>query len=391
MSQTHKILTTIILIGCGLRLFAIFYSPNEFVFSDSTSYDKIAHNILLGKGFAETPALQAVRPPVYSLFLALIYSFTTNLLIVKLIQVVIGCCSIYLVFILANQLLKNPQISLMASFLFAIDPLQIAFCALVLTETLFCFLFLYSLSLLFTTRETNSQKSAIYLGITCAIASLLRSVMLPFVAFIGLIWVWQKRQQWKLVMLCWVTLFLTMSPWILRNAFIFKDFIPTTTKTGVNLYEALGPEATGGPMMLKMKLPTKYRELNEIQRDKFLRSETWKWIKENPTRPISLAFVKFFRLWNLGFNDNKLQNLKYINHALVLYSAILYACFLCGTFILTRNHFFYLVTPIVYISLIHMVFLGSIRYRVPVLACIDIIAATAIVALISQYKKYRSL
>lgn len=390
MSRTKKILLTIFIFGLILRIFAAFFSPEHFVFSDASSYDQIAHNILTGKGFMQNPAEQAVRPPVYPLFLALIYIFNNDLLTIKIVQAVIGSCSIFLVFFLANLLLNNTRIALIAAFLFAVDPLHIAFCSLVLSETLFCFIFLLILLSLFKACEHGSYKHAIYLGILCAIGSLLRSVLLPFCGFIGVFWLWRNQRQWRLILVFWASVLLTMSPWILRNALIFHDFIPTTTKSGVNLYEALGPEATGGPMMLIMKLPKSYATLNEIQRDKLLRKETWKFVKQNPWHPLRLAVTKFFRLWNVGFNDHKLRNLNYINHGIVLFSIGLYLCFICGLVWLDKKHYFYLLVPILYISLIHMVFLGSIRYRVPVLVCLDIVAAIALAKLLSWYELKKS-
>ncbi|BBM83786.1 ArnT family glycosyltransferase [Candidatus Uabimicrobium amorphum] len=386
MSRTTKILIAIFFFGIVLRTFVVFFSPDHFVFPDSTSYDQIAKNILSGKGFIENPNSQAVRPPVYPLFLALIYLFNSDLVTIKIVQAVIGSCSVFLVFFLAHLLLHNVRVALIAAFLFAIDPLQIAFCSLALSETLFCFLFLMILISLFKTCEHNSSKYAICLGVLCAIGSLLRSVLLPFTIFIGFFWLWRDRRQWHLIFVFWVSVLVTMSPWILRNAFIFHDFIPTTTKSGINLYEALGPGATGGPRMLKMKLPENYWQLGEIQRDKLLRKKTLQFIKDDPSRPLYLAMTKFLRLWNMGFNDYKLRNSNYINHVIVLFSVGLYLFFLCGVLWLDKSNYFYLLVPILYISLVHMVFLGSIRYRVPVLACLDIVAAIALAKLYRFYE-----
>ncbi|WP_372368204.1 glycosyltransferase family 39 protein [Candidatus Uabimicrobium sp. HlEnr_7] len=390
MSRIHKILFSIILLGFVLRIIVVFYSPDHFVFSDSVSYNQIAHNILSGTGFHQTQTLQAVRPPLYSSFLALIYLLNTNILTIKILQTVIGCFSIFLVFILAKKLLRNSNAALIAAFLFAVDPLQIAFCSLVLTETWFCFLFLCSLLLLFETRESSNSKNAVLLGCLCGIGSLFRTVLLPFVAFVGIFWMCSKRSQWRLVIVFWISTFIIMTPWIIRNAVVFGDFVPTTTKTGVNLYEALGPNATGGPRMLIMKLPSGYSSLNEIQRDKFLRKKTWEFLKENPFSPLYLAIVKFFRLWNIGFNDLKLRNLRYVNYAIMLFSCGLYICFFYGLLFLQKKNRFYLLLPILYVSLIHMIFLGSIRYRVPVLACLDIIAAIAIHRIFLQFTKIQN-
>lgn len=367
----------IVLFGLTLRLVGVFMAPDHFIFPDSTSYDKIAHNILQGNGFIQTESLKTVRPPIYPLFLAFAYACKCNIFWIRLIQVFINCASILLIYLLAKKLSKNINIALLSSFLFAIDPLQIVFCSLILTETIFSFLFLACLLTLHKCCECSSKKHAVLLGFIFAIGSLLRSVLFPFSFYICFFW-WLYKKNWKLILLTLGTMLVVMSPWIIRNFFIYQSFIPTTTKTGVNLFEALGPGATGGPRMQKLNLPDKYRKLNEIQKDIFLRHETLIYLQANPSQFFSLAGIKFLRLWNPGLNDIKLRKY-FINYGLIIFSMSLYICSISGMFYISRQNAFYLLLPVIYICFIHMVFIGSIRYRVPILPCLDIIASFAII------------
>tara|TARA_B100000686_G_scaffold114866_1_gene122372 strand:- start:550 stop:1092 length:543 start_codon:yes stop_codon:yes gene_type:complete len=156
---------------------------------------------------------------------------------------------------------------------------------------------------------------------------------------------------------------------------------------GASLYDGLSPKATGGSDMsfitgFYAKLNTEVAEGSfsgnyELELDRRMKSAALNWAVENPAATASLAINKLGRMWNPLPNDNRLNSgkLKWllaIGYFVVVCAAIL------GIWRIRKDGWerLILVTPAIYFSLLHMVFVSSIRYRQPAMILLVVFAAS---------------
>jgi hypothetical protein len=188
------------------------------------------------------------------------------------------------------------------------------------------------------------------------------------------------------------TLVLTMSPWWLRNHAITGCFIPTTLQVGASLYDGLSPQADGSSNMdfvprfvqeqrvedAQATIPP--RNTFEERLDRRMRDASLAWAKENPIAVLRLAGFKLFRMWSpwphaegLGGTAAKL--------AIAAGYVPLIALGLVGAWRFARRKraAMLLVMPGIYFSLLHMVFVSSLRYRQPAMLLLAVLAAAVVV------------
>ncbi len=190
---THKTawelaaVTAVFILALLLRLAHVFLIDHPPLQTDAFNYDVMARQFL-EKGFlgylSDIP--NAVVTPGYPLFLSLIYflsgvsglSDISPLLYVRIIQSVIGaltCVSVYY----AAKHMKNRKTALFASFLCAVYPSFAWSSTLILTETLFNFLFLTYFIIQIEALKKKSAVLSILGGCTFAIAVLVRPLIFP--------------------------------------------------------------------------------------------------------------------------------------------------------------------------------------------------------------------
>ncbi|OAG26997.1 ArnT family glycosyltransferase [Thermodesulfatator autotrophicus] len=130
-----------------LSLFPFFINqPLNIV--DEQHYNKLALAILERGEYGWAPGKPtAIRPPLYPAFLAGVYKIfgTENYNAVRLIQIVLALLSGLLVYFLAQKIFRKEKIAFGATAFFLFYPSLVIFNYLILTETLFIFLFLLAL------------------------------------------------------------------------------------------------------------------------------------------------------------------------------------------------------------------------------------------------------
>jgi len=325
-----------------------------------------------------------------------------------------------------TRLLFDDSSALLAAALATFYPGAVASSVLILSEAPFCPLLLLNLGLWIkawqapTKQRTAAWASAA--GIVAGLATLVRPSWLlftPFAAIVGLLiaLVWkdvknaaslgvvqpddassqknaagpfQNVLRRHAVIACWMllALMLTMSPWWIRNAWVTGHFIPTTLQVGASLYDGLNPEATGASNMdfvdeftaQERKIPPQnLGDSLEIQLDRRMRSEAIRWAQDHPGRVLQLAGIKFLRMWNFWPNEARFLRgpipwVVFFTYTPILFFAIM------GAWRTQGRGWPYMLCwlPAVYLTLLHMVFVSSIRYREPAMLALLAFAAAAL-------------
>ncbi|RMF73028.1 MAG: hypothetical protein D6744_16170, partial [Planctomycetota bacterium] len=121
--------------------------------------------------------------------------------------------------------------------------------------------------------------------------------------------------------------------------------------------------------------------LGEIERDRVLYRLALEQMRADPWRVLRLAWVKFKRTWSLTPNYSE-----YSGGATAVVSAIFMIVVLLSAAgglwrSIAARHVAWvalLALPVVTFTLLHCVFIGSLRYRVPLMPFVELIAAASL-------------
>jgi 4-amino-4-deoxy-L-arabinose transferase-like glycosyltransferase len=344
-----------------VRIAFILTLKNQFYFDDEYEYFKMVENFLSGKGLIVSENLKAFRPPLYPLILSLLYFLKFNLLGIRIFQTIISSLTVIFIYLLGKEIFDE-KTGFFSSLISIFYPFFIFYTGFLLTETLFVFLIVLTFFYLVKIVEKNGNLS-LKAGIIMGLAGLTRpNIQLFFL--ISIFHILFLKDKWKKILLFSAGFCVVLMPWIIRNYKIFHKLIPGTTMGGWVFWEGNNLYSEGGPCSY---FPRGILEIEETQRDKILYNMTFKVIKENPKRFLFLMKNKFKRFWNIVPNAPEFERKILYRFISVFSFGILMPFFIIGFFISFKNkkaHFFH--SLIIFFTISHMVFLASIRYRLPI-------------------------
>ncbi|MCM8767770.1 MAG: glycosyltransferase family 39 protein [Candidatus Omnitrophica bacterium] len=367
MERIHKnkILVFILLIGFFLRIAFILTLKNHFYFDDEFEYYKIVQNFLSGKGLIVANNLKSFRPPLYPLVISILFLFKINLIGIRIFQSLISTFSVYFIYLIGKKIFDE-KVGIVSAFISSFYPFFIFYNGFLLTETLFVFLTVLSIFYLIMTNTEKNGKFSFFSGVFLGLGGLTRPILqlyLPFSILHILYFKENLKLKFRKIIFLVVGFCLTLSPWIIRNYRIFHKFIPGTTMGGWVFWEGNNPYSDGGPCPY---FPEGILEIDEIERDKILYKMAFKTIKENPKRFFYLLKNKFKRFWNIVPNAPEFEK-KFLYRFISVFSfGIMMPFFIIGFFFSLKNKKAqFLHSLIILFTIFHIVFLASIRYRLP--------------------------
>jgi 4-amino-4-deoxy-L-arabinose transferase-like glycosyltransferase len=352
----HRWVLPILLVGLMTRAAVVVYAgqhPAMFEFPDTRRYLAVARNLACGRGPVESETVRAGTDPLYPALLSLgvfcgLETDDQLLRFGRLINTLAGLAAIILVASTGRRI-ADSRAGLIAALIAANDPMMNFFNALVLTETCYITLLLGAIAALCRYCQTRSLADVGIAGLLLGLGTLTRStsLLLPFL-LVPIVWLMSAAPLARRAAALSVLLFsvcIVLLPATVRNYRLFGHFIPVRTGGGASLMEALGPWADGGPGMNRINYPTIPPDANEFERDRICREAALDWARHNPSRVMSLAAEK-----------------------------------LCGAWLMRRQPpvLGLLLAPAIYFSLVHMVFVGSVRYRLPAMPFLFILSAVAL-------------
>ncbi|HPP30084.1 MAG TPA: glycosyltransferase family 39 protein [bacterium] len=361
LSQRKKILILFIT-AFLIRVAFVLTLKNNFYFDDEFEYYRIAENFLSGKGFFVSEGLKGFRPPLYPILLSILYLLKFNLIGIRIFQCIISALTVLLIYFTGKNLFSE-KVALWSSIIAVIYPYFIFYNGFLLTETLF--IFFTTLTLYAFITLSARPLSWIKAGISSGLAGLCRPTMQLYLPVV-LIHIACDKEKWKLKIkkIFYILLFfsLTLSPWIIRNYLVFGKFIPGTTMGGRVFWEGNNPYSEGGPCRY---FPEEIEKLPEVERDSAYYRKTIEVIRENPSRFLWLLQNKFKRFWNVIPNASEFT--KPLYRIISIFSfGIMLPFFILGFFLtLTNSRANFIHSLIVLFTVFHVIFLASIRYRVP--------------------------
>ena len=373
--SNFKRLFLVVMVCLLIRVAYVLTLEDELFFPDSVRYDRIASELLLGKGFSS-----ASTAPLYPVFLSWVYLvFGHSFLAVRIIHCVIGTASIFMMYLIAQDVFPE-KVGLIAGLFGTIYTFFIFFTGLILTETLFVFLFLCLIVFLRKMTIYGKWTYAVYTGILAGLSILIKPVMAYFLgfSFIIILAMYNDRRKslFKNGLLILLMAAFVTAPWAWDNYKRCGKFIFLTTGGGLTLYESNNPRADGGPGVEKIIWTEEMGRMDEMELDRHFKQQAVLFIKNNPRRFLELAIIKLRRFWSLTPNAGDYQSRKYKLISIMSFGPVVLLA--VWQIVATRRRWrelVFLYLPVAFFSLLHTVILGSIRYRIAIMPYVIIFAA----------------
>lgn len=367
----------------------------ELPYPDEELHWRLARNIVEKGEIVTDDGRRAARMPLYPLFLAIFASAESGgVLSARITQALLGAATTALLYAFIRRHLGHPP-ALLTAGLAAFDPFAIFFCNLLLTEVVFIML---SVALtacawpLLRDPAGASRFDCLGVGAFGTAAILTRPSAAGWIALLWMVlWLFDSNRRRATIrgMGYLAILAIGLLPWGIRNYRVLGAPAWLSANGGVTLYDAQGPQADGSSNQAFMQELPELDELDEIQRDRVLRDLAWKQMRSDPARVVRLAVVKFRRTWSLIPNvaEHRSGPAAYASAAFTL-GVLMPAVWACFRAFRRRRELprelsrFYLLMllPIAYFTLLHCIFVGSLRYRVPLLPFLAMIAGTLLLS-----------
>jgi 4-amino-4-deoxy-L-arabinose transferase-like glycosyltransferase len=396
------ILALAVRLGAGLWWQSRLPPGARFAFPDSESYWNLAGTIARGEPYEfGTPPALVFRTPGYPLILSTLFFASGReppVTAALALNAALGALTVLGVYAVARRLFDH-RTGLVAAALVALYPGAIGTSVFILSEAAFCPLLMAQLLATTLAWQSAGTKATIALAVAagcCAgAATLVRPSWLLFVPFALIVGVCSARdvRRHLLCGLCsFVGLAIVMAPWWARNERVTGHFVATTLQVGASLYDGLNPRATGASDMsfvpefvaLEEEEPAD-GESFEYRLDRRLRQASLEWAETHPGRVLQLAVIKFVRMWNLWPNESEFRSWPMRVAVAATYVPLLLLG-LRGAIRFTPRGWPYALCwlPAIYLTLMHMIFVSSLRYREPAMLPLVILAAAAVVFYVSR-------
>ena len=337
-------LSAIFFIAIVLRVTSCFLYYQAHSGIRTFEYEEVAVNLIQGNGFTFqylNTVYRAGISPVFSALCALIYLiFGHHHSLIVLMQIAFNVATCALVFFIAERFFDS-KCAFLAAILTALHPGLIIYSSTVLHSlSLYTFLLCASFFLLVVSLESHGLRHKILLGLCTGLCVLERSTFLPFFV---LAWFWlfyysvNKKEAKRVILISIVSLFLIISPWVIRNTIIFKKVVFIQTNQWIAFWLGNNPQSSGTAMAPSGKhwvdaCPEEFRKklfsLDEIGQMELFKTESLTFVRQHPGQFIGRTLKKFYYFWWFSPQAGLLYPASY----LVLYK-IYYAVILSGAFI----------------------------------------------------------
>ena len=395
------LLAAVLLLAVGLRCACVLVQsrgtdgPELLAYADERDYWSMAASWMAGETMRDQDDNIAARMPGYPLFLTLWMSTGSPILLARLAQAVLAGCGC-LIFVLIGRRVGGPALGLLAGLLTALDPFAVLFTNLLLSETLFTVtLGLFVLVTLSLSRRgdelaargtpASGEEAPLWRWALWALSFLLCVYLHPSVVLLlpvsglGLL---LRRRTWRNLGgfgVALVVLIAGVAPWAVRNQRLLGGPCLLTSRLGISLYDGLGPRATGRSDLAYTRDLAEIQGLDELGRNRWFLARSLGHLRSDPARIMRLAWRKLLLTWNVVPNLEAQRT-----PAGMLVSA----CWMVPVLLLgavgllawraARGDKVLLLIPPLYFTLLHVVFVGSVRYRVPVMPYVEILAAAGL-------------
>ena len=318
----------------------------------------------------------------FALFFKLFPAKAAALMAIRIAQGILVALQSILIGSLAMRLFRDKTAGLIAALIAAFYPFYLFYQGLALSETLFDFLLVAGIVLLYRWRDDGARINfEMVLTLACLVAATMvkgvLTALAPVLVAVAVIGRRPLTDAIKVFGAAAAIYCVLMSPWWIRNYVVFDAFIPFTTSASENLYLGNSPgNPTGDPGWKPLSGDPVMRVPGELARSKAFANAAVDYIRSEPAAFVSRMARKFVRFWNVVPNAEAYSSPFYRIVAAASFGPVLLLAIACG--LLTRQRwrdFLPIYLLFGYFTVIHVITIASLRYRLPIEAFLIALAA----------------
>ncbi len=408
MSRFFAASIAVLMIALGVRVAAAYWWESKvpvgerFLFPDSESYWTLAGAMAADQPYQYGDA-KIFRTPGYPWLLSWLFHGTQEprVLTARWLGAVMGGATTAVTMCFA-ALAFDRATSLVAGIMVALYPGAVATSVFVLSEAPFMLLMMLQLLLWWMAFTSDRLLRRLWLSALaggCAAAAVLTRpswlLFVPFALAVVAVLFLHRGKQLVITAVTLATMVLCLLPWWARNYALTGHFVPTTLQVGASLYDGWNPQATGasdmshGDALLEREQShaTAGQEMTEFERDRLLRDAALQWAGQHPGRALQLGLTKFVRMWNIFPNADEFQSTTIRLLLLLTYVPLMALAAVGAWRQRARWQTWICLLPAVYFTLLHIVFVSSIRYREPAMLGMIVLAASVVSAIVPYGRK----
>ncbi|MEK6798496.1 MAG: hypothetical protein AABZ12_06000 [Planctomycetota bacterium] len=372
-------------------------------FPDEQQYWRMAGSLREGSGLRDEFGFRATRMPLYPAFLSLFPHDVRGVVLARIAQWLIGAGGAAAAMGLGLAM-GGRRVGVFAGLAAAFDPFSVFFASLLLTETAYVAglsALWWAIVPLFDRRIARvPPRRWITVAVAAIVCVYLRESTLGLI-LVGLgasvlVRAFDPRIAAGAISVTLLVL-ASLVPWAWRNKSTIGEYCWLTTRAGVSLYDGVGPRATGASDLGDVQQSPGVAGLRETEWNRHFLAESAKAIRNDPARLGNLALVKAIRMWNPIPNVEQYRSglFRVVSAAwmLPIYSLVVCGA-ACGMRVRGGPEWLLvamLLLPAAYFTLLHSLFVGSVRYRLPAMPMLEVLAAMAVVAAMERLRRRRPL
>ncbi len=374
------------LVACVLVDFG--YFPNTTIFPDERRFLASAVHLAATGEFAAGGA-HAFEMPGTALFIApFVRLFGSEPVhAVRLAQAVLLLAQSALLGLIAWRLFTNRWTTLLAATMAAFYPFFLFYQGLLLSEPLFDFLLVASFASLYWWQSRGCRLDWTF-AVTCglfAAATYVKATLLFLPPILMAAAVFGDRLDMRrtigILVAATALHAACLTPWWVRNQLLFNHFVAFTTGSAQNLYLGNNPRNFDGGIRwgadVDPAVVARIRAIpDEVERQKAFIAEAKRYIVAHPAAFIRLMGMKFLRFWNVVPNADAYEGVAFKLISVLSFGPVLLLA-IVGAF--QRWTLFSRLLPIylliAFFTLLHVVTIASLRYRLPLEPFLIVLAA----------------
>ena len=384
------LLALVVRAGVGVYRHVQSGGPAALEFPDEQQYWATSRALRAGEGLRDELGFRATRMPLFPALLAMFPDGSGGLLAARALQGVFAALAAALVAGLAGVWFDR-RVSWLAGLLMVFDPFLVFSSSLLLTESLFIAVTVGLWWMLARCLRDDAPSVGHWLGLGAVAAACVhaRESSLGLVVVAVCFVVARHRFRRSTLTGAAITVMLVVAsliPWAVRNERITGSWVWLTTRAGISLYDGVRPGATGASDLGDVKNMPAVRGLSETQWNRYFLDASHAAIVDDPVRIVRLGGVKFMRMWNPFPNVDTYQS-SLVRAISAGWAFPTFALAAVGAVYLPIRHrqvglriAMFLCLPAVYLTALHCVFVGSVRYRLGAVPMLHILAAFGLVA-----------
>lgn len=389
MTQAFCLCSCMFLLAAVLRVGWVTYryagddQAAQLEYPDEEAYVHVARSLHDGSGLKDEFGFRAAYMPGYPAFLAVFQSRPRPLLWTRLAQALLAALIAPATMWLAYRLQVGPAGAVLAGLAAAVDPFLVFFSGLLLTEALFAVVLVAAWAamapMIQSERRISSVQPLLAGGLLLA-GILFRPsavILLPAVLIALPALRRADRDSLKAALIIAAVVIAGLCPWAMRNQRLIGSWTWLTIRGGISLYDGVRPAATGASDLAHTRSMPEITGFSEVEWDAYFKQQAWTAIRDEPGRVAGLALRKLARTWSPVPNvEQYRRGLTAIVGAVWTIVLLLLAAWGCIRRPEPRVLFFVLL-PVLAFTLLHMIYVGSVRYRVPVMPLLMVLASFA--------------